>query len=40
VHGGEIRPETDLASIKSRIGATYTIKEISETQSTIERTAL
>lgn len=40
VHGGEIRPETDLASIKSRIGAAYTIKEISETQSTIERTAL
>lgn len=40
VHGGEIRPETDLASVKSRIGAAYTIKEISETQSTIERTAL
>jgi DNA sulfur modification protein DndD len=40
VHGGEIRPESDLASIKSRIGAAYTINEISETQSTIERTAL
>ena len=40
VHGGEIRPETDLASIKSRIGAAYTIKEVSETQSTIERTTL
>ena len=40
VHGGEIRPETDLASISSRIGATYSIREISETQSTIERTAL
>lgn len=40
VHGGEIRPETDLASIKSRIGAAYTIEEISETQSRIERTAL
>jgi DNA sulfur modification protein DndD len=40
VHEGEIRPDTDLASIKSRIGAAYTIKEISETQSTIERTAL
>lgn len=40
VHGGEIRPETDLASIKSQIGAAYTIKEVSETQSTIERTAL
>lgn len=40
VHGGEIRRETDLASIKSRIGAAYTIEEISETQSRIERTAL
>lgn len=40
VHGGEIRPETDLAAIKSRIGAAYTIQEISDTQSRIERTAL
>ena len=40
VHGGEIRPETDLAGIKARIGAVYTIREISETQSRIERTAL
>ncbi|WP_414899728.1 AAA family ATPase [Sphingomonas flavalba] len=40
VHGGEIRPDTDLASIKSRIGAAYTITEVSETQSKIERTAL
>ena len=40
VHGGEIRPDTDLASIKSRIGAVYTIGEISETQSRIERTVL
>ena len=40
VHGGEIRPDTDLASIKSRIGAAYIIQEVSETQSTIERTAL
>lgn len=40
VHGGEIRPETDLASIKARIGAVYTIEEISETQSRIERTAV
>lgn len=40
VHGGEIRPESDLVSIKSRIGAAYTIKEVSETQSMIERTAL
>ena len=40
VHGGEIRPETDLASIKSRIGAVYSITEISERQSTIGRTTL
>lgn len=40
VHGGEIRPETDLASIKSRIGAVYAIEEISETQSRIERAVL
>lgn len=40
VHGGEIRPETDLASIKSRIGAVYAIQEISETQSRIERAVL
>ena len=40
VHGGEIRPETDLAGIKARIGAVYTIREVSETQSRIERTAL
>lgn len=40
VHGGEIRPETDLTTIKSRIGASYEIKEISDTQSTIERVSL
>jgi DNA sulfur modification protein DndD len=40
VHGGEIRPETDLASIKSRIGAVYSILEVSENQSRIERTVL
>ena len=40
VHGGEIRPETDLAGIRDRIGAAYTIREISETQSAIERIAL
>ncbi|WP_336919391.1 hypothetical protein, partial [Altererythrobacter lauratis] len=40
VHGGEIRPDTDLASIKSRIGAAYTIEEVSETQSRIERATL
>ncbi|MDZ7872458.1 MAG: hypothetical protein U5N27_04350 [Rhizobium sp.] len=40
VHSGEIRPDTDLARIKPRIGAVYTIKEISSTRSTIERTTL
>ncbi len=40
VHGGEIRPETDLTSIKSKIGASYRIKEISENQSTVERISL
>lgn len=40
VHGGEITPETDLVSIKSRIGAVYRIEEISETQSKFERTQL
>ncbi|MBY5363645.1 AAA family ATPase [Rhizobium leguminosarum] len=40
VHSGEIRPDTDLAHIKSRIGAVYTIKEVSSTQSQIERTSL
>lgn len=40
VHSGEIRPETDLAAIKPRVGAVYTIREVTPTQSTIERTAL
>lgn len=40
VHGGEIRPETDLASIRGRIGATYQIVEVSETQSRLERMSL
>ena len=40
VHGGEIRPETDLASIKSRIGAVYAIEEISENQSRVQRAEL
>ncbi len=40
VHSGEIRPDTDLAQIKSRIGAVYTINEISSTQSEIVRTSL
>ncbi|MCH5144155.1 AAA family ATPase [Desulfovibrio sp. UIB00] len=37
VHGGEIRPETDLASIKHKIGAAYEIMEVTDTQSRIER---
>lgn len=40
VHSGEIRPETDLTSIKARIGAVYEIREVSETQSIIERATL
>jgi DNA sulfur modification protein DndD len=40
VHGGEITPETDLAMVRSRIGAVYRIQEISETQSRVERTQL
>ena len=40
VHGGEIRRETDLAVIAERIGAVYEIKEISSTQSLLERTTL
>lgn len=37
VHGGEIRPETDLASVNHKIGAAYEIKEVTDTQSRIER---
>jgi DNA sulfur modification protein DndD len=37
VHSGEIRPETDLASILPRIGAVYRITEVTATQSQIER---
>jgi DNA sulfur modification protein DndD len=40
VHSGEIRPDSDLAAIKSRIGAVYTIREVTPTQSRIERTTL
>ncbi|WP_422369859.1 AAA family ATPase [Hoeflea sp.] len=40
VHSGEIRPDIDLAHVKSRIGAVYAIKEISSTQSEIQRTQL
>ena len=40
VHSGEIRPETDLAAIKPRIGAVYSIDEVTPTHSTIVRTTL
>ena len=40
VHSGEIRQETDLTVIAGRIGAKYEIKEISSTQSRLERTSL
>lgn len=40
VHSGEIRPETDLASVKDKIGAVYKISEISETQSKVERASI
>jgi len=40
VHSGEIRPETDLASIMPRIGAVYRINEVTPTQSIIERETL
>ena len=36
VHSGEIRRETDLESIKDRIGAVYELIEVSETQTKIE----
>lgn len=39
VHSGEIRKDTDLAVIASRIGMTYELKEISSTQSRLERVA-
>ncbi|SOZ47894.1 conserved hypothetical protein [Cupriavidus taiwanensis] len=37
VHDGEIRRESDLAPVASRIGATYEIKEVSPRHSRIER---
>lgn len=40
VHSGEIRKETDLAIIAERVGAVYEIKEISSTQSRLERATL
>lgn len=40
VHSGEIRKETDLAVIAERIGAVYEIREVSSTQSRLERATL
>ena len=40
VHSGEIRKDTDLAVIAERIGAIYEIREISSTQSRLERATL
>lgn len=40
VHSGEVRPETDLATVKDKIGAVYQISEVSETQSKIERASI
>ena len=40
VHSGEIRRESDLAVIAEKVGAVYEIKEISSTQSHLERTTL
>lgn len=37
VHGGEVRIESDLASVNHRVGAIYEIVEISDTQSRIVR---
>lgn len=40
VHSGEIRKDTDLAVIAEKIGAVYEIREISSTQSRLERVTL
>ena len=40
VHSGEIRKETDLAAIADRIGAVYEIREVSSTESRLERSSL
>ena len=40
VHSGEIRKETDLAVIAEKVGAVYEIREVSSTQSRLERTTL
>ncbi|MER8970349.1 AAA family ATPase [Mesorhizobium sp. M0808] len=40
VHSGEIRPDTDLAAIKPKIGAVYNIVEVSPIHSKIEKATL
>lgn len=40
VHSGEIRKDTDLAVIAERVGAVYEIREVSSTQSRLERATL
>lgn len=40
VHSGEIRKESDLAIIAEKVGAVYEIREISSTQSRLERSTL
>lgn len=40
VHSGEIRPETDLTVLRSRIGMVYRIKEEGPRHSTIERSTV
>ena len=40
VHSGEIRKETDLEVIAERVGAVYEIREISSTQSCLEKATL
>lgn len=37
VHRGEVRPETDLAGVMSRIGGVYKIKEVNSRHSIIEK---
>jgi DNA sulfur modification protein DndD len=40
VHRGEIRPETDLVPITSRIGGVYKIREINSRHSVLERASI
>jgi DNA sulfur modification protein DndD len=40
VHRGEVRPETDLASVMPRIGGVYKIREVNSRHSVVEKGAL